>query len=120
MENRRTPRRSAGPPGGSDAEIERLAERIAEVVNAAGPEQRPDLREYALELLKEGTEIGDMPQARPAGHDAKGSNPLGIALLLGAVGVPALLLFAPIGLTLLAIAGVMGVFGVVETLWRRR
>jgi hypothetical protein len=120
MENRRTPRRSTGSRGGSDAEIERLAERIAEVVNAAGPEQRSDLREYALELLKEGTEIGDVPEARPEGRDATGSNPLGLALLLGAAGLPALLLFAPIGLTLLAIAAVMGVFGVVETLWRRR
>lgn len=119
MENRRTPRRSPGSGGGSDAEVERLAERIAEVVNSAGPEQRADLRDYALELLKEGTEVGDVPEARSDGHDAKGSNPLGLALLLGAAGVPALILFAPIGLVLLSIASVMAVFGVVETLRKR-
>lgn len=91
------------------------------MVNAAGPEHRQDLREYAMELLREGTEVGDAPptESRNAKTNAPGSNPIGIALLLGMLALPALLLFPPVGLTLLAIALVMGVWGVVWTFLRR-
>ena len=114
----RTP--EGGQPGSAaDAAIERLTADVVEVVNTAPPEQRQDLREYAIGLLKEGTEIGDAPEARADHHDAAGQTPLGLALLLGVVGLPAALLFPPVGLTLLVIAAVMGVFGIVDTLRRR-
>lgn len=89
-------------------------------VNDANPEQRPGLREYALELLREGTEGTDQSAARRASAPAAaaGSNPIGIALLLGIVALPALLLFTPVGLVLLVIALVLGVWGVVTTLRR--
>ncbi len=75
-----------------------------------------------MELLREGTEVADAPPAESgnAKTNAAGSNPIGIALLLGMLALPALLLFPPVGVTLLAIAMVMGVWGVVWTLVRRR
>jgi hypothetical protein len=121
-DERRTPDPAAKRQRELDAKVEHLAQRIAEVVNAAGPEHRQDLREYAMELLREGTEVGDAPPANARNAtttNAAGSNPIGIALLLGMLAVPALLLFPPVGLTLLAIALVMGVWGVVWTLLRR-
>lgn len=120
-DERRTPDPAAKRQRELDAKVEHLAQRIAEVVNAAGPEHRQDLREYAMELLREGTEVGDAPptESRNAKTNAPGSNPIGIALLLGMLALPALLLFPPVGLTLLAIALVMGVWGVVWTFLRR-
>ena len=47
---------------------------------------------------------------------ASGTNPIGIALLLGMLGLPALLLFPPVGLVLLAVALVLGIWGVIATL----
>jgi hypothetical protein len=104
-----------------DARVEELARRLVAAVNAASPEQRPALREYALELLRDGTEVGDTAPA-PAANvkaNAAATNPIGIALLLGVLSLPAMLLFTPVGLILFAMALVMGVWGVVATLLRR-
>jgi hypothetical protein len=118
-EERRTPDATAGPPRELDAEVEELTRRTAEVINSAGVEQRQDLREYALGLLKEETEVGDALPARSGKTDARGTNPLAMALLLGLVSLPLLLLFLPVGLTLFAVAFVLGIWGIVSTLVRR-
>jgi hypothetical protein len=90
-------------------------------VNAAGPEHRQDLREYAIDLLREGTEVVDAPVARPAaGRGKSGSqNPLGLGLLLMLVGLPLSFLFAPMGIGLVAVAFVMCLWGIVMIVFRR-
>ena len=98
--------------------MEELTRRIADVVNTAGVENRQDLREYAIELLKEQTERSDAPSA-PSKATNAGFNPLGIALLLGLVSLPLLLLFAPVGLAMFALAGVIGLWGLLATLFHR-
>ena len=102
-----------------DAKVESLTRQIADVIKSAGSENRQDLREYALELLKEETEAGE-PAARsaPPRRNA-GSNPLGIALLVGAVGLPLLALFPPVGLAMLAVAVVLAAWGVLAVMFRR-
>ena len=104
-----------------DRTVEDLARRLVEVVNGASPEQRPALREYAMELLRDGTEVGDAIPVSVADvkTNAAATNPIGIALLLGILSFPALILFTPVGLVLLAMALVMGVWGVLATLLRR-
>jgi|SRR5262249_24695160 len=104
-----------------DARVEELARRLVAVVNEATPEQRPALREYALELLRDGTEVGDAVPAAATNvkTNAAATNPIGIALLLGILSLPALLLFTPVGVVLFAVALVMGVWGLVATLIRR-
>jgi hypothetical protein len=102
-----------------EAQVEEFALRIAEVVNDAGPEHRHGLREYAIELLKEETERGDAARVLPRSKKDGGSNPIGIALLLAMVGGLFLILFWPIGLVMLAMAAVMGTWGLVATLARR-
>src|SRR5439155_1502261 len=47
------------------------------------------------------------------------TNPLGMAILLGLVSVPLLFLFLPVGLTMLAVAMVMGSWGILATIFRR-
>lgn len=100
--------------------MEDLTRRLAEVINKAGPEHRQDLREYAIDLVREGTEVVEpTPVHGPATRAASGTNPLAMALLLLLVGLPMFLLFMPVGLVLIAVALVMGAWGVVATLVRR-
>jgi hypothetical protein len=104
-----------------DAKVEDLARRLVDLVNAANPEQRPAVREYAMELLRDGTEVGEAlpaPAAKVKANSAA-TNPIGIALLLGMLSLPALLLFTPVGVVLLAMALIMGAWGVLATLLRR-
>lgn len=90
------------------------------MVNGAGRDTRAALREYAIELLKEETELGDAPFAEPGQKThGTGSNPLGLALLLGLVSLPLILIFWPVGLTMFALALVMGVWGLIATLLGR-
>ena len=96
-----------------DAQIEDLTRRLVEVVNKAGPEHRQDLREYAIDLLREGTEAMPAPATRPSPARRRSNNPLGLGLLLLLVGLPLTLLFAPMGLGLVGVAVVMCVWGLV-------
>ncbi len=88
---------------------------MAEVVQNAG-ESRQDLRDYAIELLKEQTEVGEAPRAETEG-DSKdtrsSSQAVGIGVLLGVVAVPLFLLFPPVGAVLLLFGVVMIVWGIV-------
>ncbi|HWP67621.1 MAG TPA: hypothetical protein VNO26_17110 [Candidatus Limnocylindria bacterium] len=94
---------------------------MVDIINSAGPDVRPGLRQYAIDLLRDGTEIGDPPvtAASAAAADRRGGNPLGMGLLLGLFSLPMMLLFLPVGLTLLAIALVLSVWGVVAMAVRR-
>jgi hypothetical protein len=93
---------------------------MVDIINSAGPEVRPGLRQYAIDLLRDGTEVGDAPVgAGTAAADQRGGNPLAMGLLLGLFSLPMMLLFFPVGLTLLAIALVLSVWGVVAMAVRR-
>jgi hypothetical protein len=119
-EDERTLPAATGPQRELDGQVEALAQRMVEVINTAGPELRPGLRQYAMDLLRDGTEVGDLPAAaagRPT--DRSGGNPLAMGLLLGLFALPMMLLFFPVGLTLLAISLVLSVWGVVAMVVRR-
>lgn len=98
--------------------MEALAQQIVDAINEADPAARHDLREYATDLLRGGTETADLPppSPRPA---ARSNNPIALALLLGVVSVPMLLVFAPLGFMMAATALVLGVVGVGMTVLRR-
>jgi hypothetical protein len=118
-EDRRTPDPAAQKQRELDAKVEELTRQLADVVHSAGVEGRQDLRDYAIGLLKEETEFAEAPSAQAARPASSASNPLGIALLLGLVSLPLLLIFAPVGLTMLAVAVVLGVWGIVLGLFHR-
>lgn len=111
---------AAGSQRELDGQVEALAQRMVDIINSAGPEIRPGLRQYAMDLLRDGTEVGDpiVPAATPDA-DRRGGNPLGMGLLLGLFSLPMMLLFFPVGLTLLAVALVLSVWGVVAMAVRR-
>jgi hypothetical protein len=78
------------------------------------------LREYAIDLLREGTEAVDAPAARAlTARDTRSQNPLGLGMLLMLVGLPLCLLFAPMGIGLVAVASVMCLWGIVMIVIRR-
>jgi len=119
-DDRRTPDAAEARQRELDDEVEDLTRRLAEVVSRAGPEHRQDLREYAIGLLKEETEFAEAPPVDSPGARRAPFNSLALGLLLGVVSLPLLLLFAPFGLVMLLLAGVMVVWGLVESLVRRR
>ncbi len=92
------------------------------MVKSAGVDGRKDLRDYAIGLLKEETEFAEVPPAPVEITDAAKFNPLAIAMLLGLVALPLLLsiVFVPVGLAVLCLAGLMGAWGVLATLFSRR
>ena len=102
--------------------MEELTREIAELVNTAGTESRQDLREYAIGLLKEETERDDAAPGTSADTHASTSDfsPLAFAILVGLVALPLVLLFPPLGLGLLAVAVVMGIWGLIDTFVVRR
>jgi hypothetical protein len=114
-----TPDAVAGSQRELDEQVEALAQRMVDLINGAGPALRPGLRQYAIDLLREGTEVEDTTAAAAMARDARGANPLGMGLLLGLFSLPMMLLFLPVGLTLLAIALVLSVWGVVAMAVRR-
>ena len=119
-EDRRTP--DSGPAGQQelDRQVEELTRRIADVVNTAGVESRQNLREYAIDLLREETERDDVaPTASTEKHATTKFSPLAFAILIGLVSLPLVLLFAPLGLGLLGMAVVMGIWGLFDTFVRR-
>ena len=96
-----------------------LARQIGELINRAGREQRQDLREYALGLIKEETELIEAPGAPSDKTQPTDNNPLALALLLGVIAFPMGILFPFVGITMFTIALVLGVVGVVSVLIRR-
>ena len=119
-EDRRTPDPDAARQSELDQQVEDLARRLAEVVNSAGLESRQDLREYAIGLLKEETERDDAPAAASSTEKhAPQFSPLAFAILIGLVSLPLLLLFAPLGIGLFGMAVVMGIWGLIDTFFRR-
>jgi hypothetical protein len=118
-EEERTVGEVPGAARDHDAKIEGLAQRMIDAINSAEPEQRQILREYAVDMLKAGTEIVEPAARKPGGGAESSGNPLGIALLLGMASLPMMLLFLPVGLTLLALALVLGLWGVVSMAVRR-
>ena len=92
------------------------------MVNSAGVERRQDLREYAIDLLKEETERNDAVPTSPSSPAAVSEfNPLALAMLLVLVAVPLLfsIVFAYVGLAVLVVAGLMATWGVLAILFRR-
>lgn len=98
--------------------MEAIAEQLVEVINAASPEARPGLREFALDLVRSGTEVTDAADGKAA-VPRPSTNPLGLAVLLGVVSVPMMLIFLPLGVMMAAVAVVLGLTGVGMTVLRR-
>jgi hypothetical protein len=98
--------------------VEELSRRLADVINEAGADSRQDLRQYALDLLKEETEVLDATPATATRPTAGGgSNAISMALMLGLASLP-LMLFPGVGLVVLGLAVLIGLWGIASTFLR--
>jgi hypothetical protein len=117
---RPTPKRTDRRPGGRDEQVEALVRQLATVINGAGSEERGDLREYALGLIRDETEIVDASAGLAHKGPSNSGGPLATAMVLTLAALPLLLLFAPVGLFLLGLAAMMALWSVVSTALRPR
>ena len=77
------------------------------------------MREYAIDLLREGTEVVDAPPPRPDRSGKRSDNPLGMGLLMLLDGAPMAFIFGPLGFGLLLIGAIMSFWGIVAIVIRR-
>lgn len=104
-----------------EEKIEGLIREISQLINTAEAKGREELREYAISLLQGETEASSVVEVVPAAVEgANPFNPLGISLPLFLVGGLLLFLFPPVGVILLAAAVLMGMWGVLWSLFSRR
>ena len=101
-----------------EARVEVLAREIAETINAGQAEGRENLRDVAINLLREEVHIVEPPRP-PVPADAGSFNPFGIGIPLVLMGGVMVFLFPPVGLLMFAAAAVMIAWGVGTTLWAR-
>ena len=88
-------------PETREKEVERLAQELGRLIQGAGPEQREDLKELALALMREEFIHKAEPQASGAGASPAPFNPLGTGVLIFFLGGGLSFLFGPVGLLLM-------------------
>jgi hypothetical protein len=100
--------------------VERLARQLAQVIDDGVGEEREQLREMAVHVLRdEGGLLASEP-SEEAARPSQASNPFAIAIPLGLVGGMMLILFPPVGLLLFAAAGMMMLWGLAAVAFSRR
>lgn len=86
----------------TEAEVERLAERIGRLIRSVDPEKREDLKELAFSLVREELIRGEEPRQEAGGTTPAPMNPLGAGVLFFALGAGLSFVFGPVGLALMA------------------
>ncbi len=98
---------------GVEERVEKLAAEIASLIDRAGSDERRDLRDLAIGVLRERVGDAESPPGPPGTTATPAFNPLGIGLPLLLVGVVLVFLFPPVGLLILLFAAAMLVWGLV-------
>lgn len=103
-----------------DLRVEHLARQLAQVINAGVGEEREQLREMAVHVLRDEVDLVERlaPFEEPRAQQTY--NPFAIAIPLGLVGGVMLILFPPVGLLLFAAAGMMMLWGLAAVAFSRR
>lgn len=104
-----------------DVRVEHLARELARTINAGVGEEREQLREMAVHVLRDEVELVEsVALGEVHGPPPQAYNPFGIAIPLGLVGGVMLILFPPVGLLLFAAAGMMVLWGLASVALSRR
>ena len=102
---------------GRERRVQVLAREITDTINAGGVEEREFLREFAVNLLRDGVQIDEPPAA--AVTSARAFNPFGIGIPLFLMGAVLVFLFPPVGLVLFAAAALVLAWGMGAALLAR-
>lgn len=102
--------------------VEALASEIVEFINARPGDERNDLRDLALAVLREEVKSGEPSAESGLKQQERGGafNPIAMAIPLFLIGAVMIVLFPPVGLLLFGMAGLMVVWGLVASLFSRR
>lgn len=104
-----------------EEKIEDLTKELSGLINAAGTQGREELRDYAVSLLQGETETVVAEELPLAGDTPSAPfNPLALSIPFFLIGAFLLLLFPPIGIFLLFVALVMGLWGGLSVLLFKR
>ncbi len=104
----------------TEAEVERLAERIGRLIRSVEPEKREDLKELAFSLVREELIRGEEPQQAADGATPAPMNPLGAGVLFFVLGAGLSFVFGPVGLALMAGGLFFMVWGVVISWFKKK
>lgn len=111
----------SGTESSLDLRVERLARELAQVINAGVGEQREQLREMAVHVLRDEVELVESSvSVDTPPPPSQAYNPFAIAIPLGLMGGVMMILFPPVGLLLFAAAAMMMLWGLVSVAVSRR
>lgn len=96
-----------------------LARELAGVINGGELEEREQLREIAVRLLREEVEVGEIP-SRVVPERERPFNAFGIGIPLFLAGGILIILFPPVGLVMFVGGLASMIWGTVATLVTRR
>lgn len=106
-----------------EEKIEGLTKELSGLINAAGTQGREELRDYAVSLLQGETEAivaEGSPPLEESSPSAAPFSPLALSIPFFLMGGFLLLLFPPVGISLLLFALVMAVWGGLSALLCKR
>ena len=106
-----------------EEKIEGLTKELSGLINTAGTRGREELRDYAVSLLQGDTETlvaEEPPLVAESSSSAAPFNPLALSIPFFLMGGFLLLLFPPVGISLLLFALVMAVWGGLSALLFKR
>lgn len=103
-----------------DGRVEGLARELARTINGGAAESREQLREFAIELIRDGVITESQRDAAEVSPAVRGFNPFGVAIPLGLASALLFILFPPVGLLLFMAALFMAGWGLVATVLTRR
>jgi hypothetical protein len=102
--------------------VEALAGEIAALINTSRGNQRNDLKDLALSIVREEVRTGeeDREAFEPGGRPTAPFNPIAIAIPFFLIAAVMIVLFPPMGLFLFAVSFLLLGWGVVVSLFARR
>lgn len=108
-------------PTADESRVEKLTKELAQAINETQQDFKPGMRDYAIEVLREAVEEPP-PEAERVALSAAGTpaplNPLAFGIPLIAVGLLLLLIFPPVGVTIMALGAVTVIIGVASAIIR--
>ena len=103
-----------------DGRVEGLARELARTINSSEAESRQQLRELAIELIRDGVITESVRDEPGTPSPVNSFNAFGVAIPLGLAGALLIILFPPVGLLLFMGALFMAGWGIVATVLTRR
>ena len=100
---------------GAQARVDELARELAVAINGSEAKNRPEMREYAIEMLRDTVAEPEPETAFETGQSEGPAplNPLAFGIPLLAVGFLLALIFPPVGLALMAMGALSAGVGLV-------